>query len=71
MHTENGVAQKFVEDVRTKVALIMQNPTKPVEGKMAIYGIAQSLPDRALIGDFTRCFIDSMYYTPIDKKSTK
>uniref|UniRef100_A0A2M4AIQ9 sphinganine-1-phosphate aldolase n=1 Tax=Anopheles triannulatus TaxID=58253 RepID=A0A2M4AIQ9_9DIPT len=71
MHTENGVAQKFVEDVRTKVALIMQNPTKPVEGKMAIYGIAQSLPDRALIGDFTRCFIDSMYYTPIDKKATK
>ncbi|XP_050081819.1 sphingosine-1-phosphate lyase [Anopheles aquasalis] len=71
MHTENGVAQKFVDDVRTKVALIMQNPTKPVEGKMAIYGIAQSLPDRALIGDFTRCFIDSMYYTPIDKKATK
>uniref|UniRef100_A0A182IPS7 sphinganine-1-phosphate aldolase n=1 Tax=Anopheles atroparvus TaxID=41427 RepID=A0A182IPS7_ANOAO len=71
MHTEHGVAEKFVEDVRTKVALIMQNPTKPVEGKMAIYGVAQSVPDRELIGDFTKCFIDSMYYTPVDKQATK
>uniref|UniRef100_A0A182T279 sphinganine-1-phosphate aldolase n=1 Tax=Anopheles maculatus TaxID=74869 RepID=A0A182T279_9DIPT len=67
MHTEAGVADKFIQDVRTKVALIMKNPTKPVEGKMAIYGVAQSVPDRELIGDFTKCFIDSMYYTPVDR----
>lgn len=36
--------------------------------QMAIYGVAQSLPDRSLVGDFTRMFIDSMYYTP---KKTK
>lgn len=31
---------------------------------MAIYGVAQSLPDRSLVGDFTRMYLDSMYYTP-------
>jgi sphinganine-1-phosphate aldolase len=35
---------------------------------MAMYGMTQSLPDRALVGDFTRIFIDSMYYTPTPKK---
>ncbi|XP_065095837.1 sphingosine-1-phosphate lyase [Ochlerotatus camptorhynchus] len=64
MHTQDGIADKFINDIRTKVALIMQNPEKPVEGKMAIYGVAQSVPDREVVGDFTRCFIDSMYYTP-------
>lgn len=64
MHTQDGIADKFINDIRTKVALIMQNPEKPVEGKMAIYGVAQSVPDREVVGDFTKCFIDSMYYTP-------
>ena len=63
MHTQNGIADKFVADVRSKVALIMQNPEKPVEGKMAIYGVAQEVPDREVVGEFTKCFIDSMYYT--------
>ncbi|XP_058812882.1 sphingosine-1-phosphate lyase [Topomyia yanbarensis] len=63
MHTQDGIADKFVNDVRSKVALIMQNPEKPVEGKMAIYGVAQSVPDREIVGEFTKCFIDSMYYT--------
>lgn len=63
MHTQNGIADKFIADVRAKVALIMQNPEKPVEGKMAIYGVAQEVPDREIVGEFTKCFIDSMYYT--------
>lgn len=67
MHTQDGIADKFVNDVRSKVALVMENPEKPVEGKMAIYGVAQTVPDRELIGDFTRCFIDSMYYTSESK----
>ncbi|XP_053692149.1 sphingosine-1-phosphate lyase [Sabethes cyaneus] len=68
MHTQDGIADKFVNDVQSKVALIMQNPEKPVEGKMAIYGVAQAVPDREVIGDFTKCFIDSMYYTVEESK---
>lgn len=33
---------------------------------MAIYGLAQSQADRTLVGDFTRLYIDSMYFTPND-----
>lgn len=32
---------------------------------MAIYGVAQTIPDRRIVGDITRAFLDSMYYTPV------
>lgn len=28
-----------------------------------MYGMCQSIPDRSVVGDFTKCFLDSMYYT--------
>lgn len=35
MHTQNGIAQKFVNDVKTAVAEIMQRPDLKVEGKVS------------------------------------
>lgn len=64
LHTRDNVADRFIADVTKEVKEIMKNPTKPIEGKMAIYGVAQTIPDRSLVGDITRCFLDSMYYTP-------
>ena len=64
MHTQNGVADHFLKDVGNIVKELMKAPEKPVEGKMAIYGVAQSLPDRSIVADFTRCYLDAMYYTP-------
>lgn len=64
MHTAPGIADKFLSDLRSSVAEIMKNPGSPVEGKMAIYGMAQAIPDRTVVGDVTRCFINAMYYTP-------
>jgi sphinganine-1-phosphate aldolase len=64
VHTQPGVADQFLADVRAKVADLMKDPEKPVEGRMAIYGVAQAVPDRSIVGDFTKCFLDSMYYTP-------
>lgn len=34
--------------------------------QMALYGVAQSLPDRSIVKDFTCHFLDSMYYTPLE-----
>lgn len=31
---------------------------------MALYGAAQLISDRSLVGDITRCYIDAMYFTP-------
>lgn len=64
LHTKPGMAEKFVNDVELTVKEIMQSPEKMVEGKFAIYGVAQSLPDRSIVGDFTRLYLDSMYFTP-------
>ncbi|EDW60688.1 sphingosine-1-phosphate lyase [Drosophila virilis] len=64
MHTQAGVADKFLADLRTCTAEIMKDPGQPVVGKMALYGMAQSIPDRSVIGEVTRLFLHSMYYTP-------
>jgi hypothetical protein len=72
MHTKPGIADNFVNDVEIIVAELMKNPEKPVEGKMALYGVAQAIPDRSIVGDFTRLFLDSLYFTPKKpKKLTK
>lgn len=64
LHTKPGVAFKFTSDVRECIENIMKCPTEPVEGQMAMYGVAQKLPDREIVGDLTRRFIDSMFLTP-------
>lgn len=64
MHTKNGIADNFVNDVEGIVGELMKSPKKPIEGKMALYGVAQAIPDRSIVGDFTRLFLDSLYFTP-------
>lgn len=64
MHTRKGQADNFTNDVETICRELMKNPGKPVEGKMALYGVAQAIPDRSIVGDFTKLFLDSLYFTP-------
>jgi sphinganine-1-phosphate aldolase len=71
MHTKLGVADNFVNDVESIVAELMKSPEKPTEGKMALYGVAQAIPDRSIVGDFTRLFLDSLCYTPKKPKKFK
>ncbi|GAB1869432.1 sphinganine-1-phosphate aldolase [Camponotus japonicus] len=63
MHTQSGVADQFLEDVKSELNTILETRNTLVEGKLAMYGMSQSIPDRSVVGDFTRCFLDSMYYT--------
>lgn len=39
MHTKEGVADQFIEDVTTEVEKIMKNPGQPVEGKVEYFCI--------------------------------
>ncbi|CAH1132993.1 unnamed protein product [Ceutorhynchus assimilis] len=68
LHTKPGIAQKFLDDVRDSLVEILKDPSVPVAGKMALYGTAQKLPDRSIVGDITRYFLDSMYYIPEQQK---
>ncbi|CAH2105868.1 unnamed protein product [Euphydryas editha] len=63
-HTLPGVAERFVADVRSATSACLKEGSEPVEGKMAIYGVAQGIPDRSLVSDITKYFIDSTYYLP-------
>lgn len=64
MHTKNGMADKFINDIKEIVTELMKNPEKPVEGALAIYGVAQTIPDRSIVAEFIKLFLDSLYYTP-------
>lgn len=63
-HTAPGVAERLVGDVIEVANICVKDKATPVEGKMAIYGVAQEIPDRSLVSDITKYFIDSMYYLP-------
>lgn len=71
MHTKPLVAQRFLDDVKDCLTEILKDPSKPVEGKMALYGTAQKLPDRSIVEDITRYFLDSMFYIPNLKELQK
>lgn len=71
MHTKPGVADTFVNDVEAIVKELMKDPEKPVEGRMAIYGVAQGIPDRSIVGDFTKLYLDSLCFTPKKPKKLK
>ncbi|XP_049837080.1 sphingosine-1-phosphate lyase isoform X3 [Schistocerca gregaria] len=70
MHTAEGVAERFLSDIQEELEKILKEPVKEVGGKFAVYGMSQSVPDRSIVGDFTRCFLDSMYYTPSQPNGT-
>ncbi|XP_012062909.1 PREDICTED: sphingosine-1-phosphate lyase [Atta cephalotes] len=63
VHTEAGIADQFLEDVNTELEIIMKDRNVPVKGKLAMYGMSQSIPDRSVVGEITKSFLDSMYYT--------
>ncbi|XP_015178736.1 PREDICTED: sphingosine-1-phosphate lyase [Polistes dominula] len=69
VHTEPGVADQFLNDVKTELENILKIPDLPVEGKLAMYGMSQGIPDRTVVGDFVKSFLDSIYYTGNQKET--
>ncbi|KAL8608979.1 hypothetical protein ACOMHN_062862 [Nucella lapillus] len=78
--TKEGVADRFIADVKECVAEIMQNPSADCGGAEcvaeimqnpsadcggagAIYGMAQSIPDRSLVNEMAGCFLEACYNT--------
>lgn len=61
--TKQGVADRFVNDVRKAVAKIMKKPGAKTTGAGAMYGMAASIPDRSIVGDLTKAYMDAFYDT--------
>lgn len=54
-------ADDFIQDLVTLTAELMKTPGRKAEGAGAIYGMAQAVPDRAIVDEIARCFIDTLY----------
>ncbi|XP_067242393.1 sphingosine-1-phosphate lyase 1 [Chanodichthys erythropterus] len=71
LHTKPGVAEQFVSDVKREVAIIMKNPKEKTTGMGAIYGMAQSIPDRSMVTEVSQGFLDCLYSTEVPKMQNK
>ncbi len=61
-HTQPGVAERFLEDLNQAVEHVKQNPEE--KGEMApVYGMAATMPDRAIVGDLLEKYMDMLYKT--------
>ncbi|XP_042592904.1 sphingosine-1-phosphate lyase 1-like isoform X2 [Cyprinus carpio] len=71
LHTQPGVAEQFISDVKREVAIIMKNPKEKTTGMGAIYGMAQSIPDRSMVTEVSQGFLDCLYSTEVPKMQSK
>jgi glutamate/tyrosine decarboxylase-like PLP-dependent enzyme len=61
-HTQAGVAEKFLADLRESIDAVKSEPAK--EGGMApLYGMAATLPERQFVSDFLKMYMD-MWFKP-------
>ena len=61
-HTQPGVAERFVEDLRESVAYVKAHPEE--KGSLApVYGMAATMPMRGLVGDMLKKYLDLVFKT--------
>ena len=59
-HTQPGVAERFIQDLKDSVAFVKANPGNK-EGLAPVYGLAASLPFRGIISDILKKYLDVVY----------
>ena len=58
LHTQAGVAQRLVKDIKESVASVMKLKDRKLGKVAAIYCSKQSVPDKSLITDVVYAFLD-------------
>jgi hypothetical protein len=59
-HTQPGVAERFLEDLRAAVEHVKAHPAE--KGTMApVYGMAASVPFRGMVSDLLKKYMDLLY----------
>jgi len=62
LHTEPGVADRFIDDLQAAVAFVKDMPDW--QGEMApVYGMANTVPNRGVVADAMREYMDGWYRT--------
>jgi sphinganine-1-phosphate aldolase len=60
-HTLPGVADRFLKDLAECAAQVRSSPSEKATGAAAVYGSSQAIPDRSIVADVARSFIDALY----------
>jgi len=59
-HTQPGVAERFIEDLKEAVAYVKAHPEE--KGEMApVYGMAATMPMRGLVDDMLKKYLDLIF----------
>lgn len=61
LHTQEGVAEKFVTDTRQCVEGIKKDEDGDVTGMGALYGSTKKISDRSIVNDFALSFMELLY----------
>jgi glutamate/tyrosine decarboxylase-like PLP-dependent enzyme len=59
-HTEPGVAERFLDDLRASVEEVRAEPPAG-EGMAPLYGLAATVPFRGMVADLLKKYIDLLY----------
>jgi len=60
-HTQPGVAERFLRDLKASVAEVKSQPEGKPGGVAPVYGMANTLPDRGIVADLLRKHLDNTY----------
>lgn len=71
LHTRTGVADRFIKDIQDIAAKLMKNPGQKANGKGAIYGMSQQIPDRSIVSEICTAFLDTYYSCSAGLKQAK
>ncbi|XP_022655719.1 sphingosine-1-phosphate lyase-like [Varroa destructor] len=63
IHTQNNVAERFLKDLRETVSDMLKEPSSEVSPQAAVYGLAQTIPDRSLVKEILFNYMDVVYST--------
>ena len=61
-HTEDGVAEKFLEDLKESVEHVRNHPEEKT-GSAPVYGMAATLPFRGVVSDLLKKYLEVLYKT--------
>ncbi|XP_077865964.1 sphingosine-1-phosphate lyase 1-like [Saccoglossus kowalevskii] len=63
VHTKTGYADKFLNDLRLVTAEMMSKPRTKPDGSAAMYGMAQTIPDRSIVTQVACTYYNAYYRT--------
>jgi len=56
-----GRGDVFLKELRESIDEVVNNPKKFQDGAAVVYGMAEALPDRSMVSDMAKIFLDTLY----------